>query len=594
MILLVGLISVFNVYKLGRSIDGLITDNYKSIDAAKSMDNSIEKQEKAVLKYIQGRYEEGVNLFYEGNDEFSEIFHAEKNNITESGEGDLVEVLNKDYVDFVKMFANLQEFSKNHSDVEIENFYEDKIIESIERVRTDLKEISKLNECSMFDKKTRTRLSAESSTNLIFLLSIIAGVSGLGISLIYTNKYLKPIKLLTNTIKSVKEGEINKEAPILYDDEVGLLAREFNNMTSRLYKFEKSTKGSLLEEKDRFMAIIKSISDPLMVLDESFKLKFVNDSCEKILKVDEENIKNKHFLQVINDGKLYDHAFDVINNNLYDDGKMIEIQIEEKKYFFNITVTAIRDKDCKVNGIIMLFKNVTELKQVEILKTDFIGTISHELKTPLTSIVMGIDLMLDKNLGALNNKQKQVVETIKEDSESLNNLVSNLLKISKIQSDRAAFDIKIDNLNILIYECIENYKTKAFEEKIEIKTERLNDLPMVKIDREKIGWVINNLISNAIRYSDENGQIIIGACVKNDYINVSVRDNGRGIPKEYLEKVFEKFVRVEGFEVLPGSTGLGLSIAKEIVEAHNGSIWCDSVLGEGSVFTFTLPVTGEL
>lgn len=594
MILLVGLISVFNVYKLGRSIDGLITDNYKSIDAAKSMDNSIEKQEKAVLKYIQGRYEEGVNLFYEGNDEFSEIFHAEKNNITESGEGDLVEVLNKDYVDFVKMFANLQEFSKNHSDVEIENFYEDKIIESIERVRTDLKEISKLNECSMFDKKTRTRSSAESSTNLIFLLSIIAGVSGLGISLIYTNKCLKPIKLLTNTIKSVKEGEINKEAPILYDDEVGLLAREFNNMTSRLYKFEKSTKGSLLEEKDRFMAIIKSISDPLMVLDESFKLKFVNDSCEKILKVDEENIKNKHFLQVINDGKLYDHAFDVINNNLYDDGKMIEIQIEEKKYFFNITVTAIRDKDCKVNGIIMLFKNVTELKQVEILKTDFIGTISHELKTPLTSIVMGIDLMLDKNLGALNNKQKQVVETIKEDSESLNNLVSNLLKISKIQSDRAAFDIKIDNLNILIYECIENYKTKAFEEKIEIKTERLNDLPMVKIDREKIGWVINNLISNAIRYSDENGQIIIGACVKNDYINVSVRDNGRGIPKEYLEKVFEKFVRVEGFEVLPGSTGLGLSIAKEIVEAHNGSIWCDSVLGEGSVFTFTLPVTGEL
>lgn len=594
MILLVGLISVFNVYKLGRSIDGLITDNYKSIDAAKSMDNSIEKQEKAVLKYIQGRYEEGVNLFYEGNDEFSEIFHAEKNNITEPGEGDLVEVLNKDYVDFVKMFANLQEFSKNHSDVEIENFYEDKIIESIERVRTDLKEISKLNECSMFDKKTRTRSSAESSTNLIFLLSIIAGVSGLGISLIYTNKYLKPIKLLTNTIKSVKEGEINKEAPILYDDEVGLLAREFNNMTSRLYKFEKSTKGSLLEEKDRFMAIIKSISDPLMVLDESFKLKFVNDSCEKILKVDEENIKNKHFLQVINDGKLYDHAFDVINNNLYDDGKMIEIQIEEKKYFFNITVTAIRDKDCKVNGIIMLFKNVTELKQVEILKTDFIGTISHELKTPLTSIVMGIDLMLDKNLGALNNKQKQVVETIKEDSESLNNLVSNLLKISKIQSDRAAFDIKIDNLNILIYECIENYKTKAFEEKIEIKTERLNDLPMVKIDREKIGWVINNLISNAIRYSDENGQIIIGACVKNDYINVSVRDNGRGIPKEYLEKVFEKFVRVEGFEVLPGSTGLGLSIAKEIVEAHNGSIWCDSVLGEGSVFTFTLPVTGEL
>lgn len=587
-IAMVGLISAFNVYNLGKSIDGLITDNYKSIDACKNMGNCIESENRAILKYIQGEKDQGLEFFYKSNDEFYQWFHIEKNNITEDGERSEVDKLNEEYVNFVKLFSELQEYSSSHNDDKAKSFYEDVISVSIENIKNDLNHASKLNEKTMFDKKISTRLNAENSTKLICIISLIASLLGLIIAIICTNKYLRPIHLLTNTIKSVKEGEINKQAPIIYNDEIGMVAKEFNNMTNRLYEFEKSTKGSLLAEKNKFMIIAKSISDPLMVLDGSFKIKFVNNSCETFLGLNEEHIINKHFLQAINNGELYDHAFNVINMDLIDNGKFIEVVIGDKTYFFNVIVTSIKDKDPKSNGIIMLFRNVTELKQVEKIKTEFIGTISHELKTPLTSVMMGVGLMLDENLGSLNEKQSGIIETIKEDVQRLSELVSNLLKISKIQSDKAVFNRKKCDLNKLIKECAESNNNIAKNKNIILKL-NLNNISMAMIDEEKMVWVLNNLLSNAIRYTDESGEIIVGSSIEKNNIKIYVEDTGRGIPENCLDKVFEKFFRVEEFDILPESTGLGLSIAKEIVEAHNGQIWCESVLDKGSKFTFTIP-----
>lgn len=588
-ITIVGLISVFNVYKLERSIDGLITDNYKSIDAANNMNNYIEAQDKAILKYMQNQKKEAVNLFYESNDIFYKWFHTEKNNVTEVREAEIVEELNVNYIKFIKLFPELQEYSKTHNYEQMQSFYREIITPVLEDIKKNLNDLSKLNEVTMFDKKNSAKINAENSTNIILIASSISTVLGLIISIIYTNKYLRPIHLLTDTVKSVKEGEINKQAPIIYNDEIGMLATEFNNMTNRLYEFEKSTKGTLLAEKNRSMTIVKSISDPLIVLDASFKIKFINNSCETFFNLKEGYVLNKHFLQVIKHSELYDYAFEVISNDLVDDGKIIDIAMKNKTYFFNVTVTPIKDKDLKVNGVIMLFRNVTELKQLEMIKTDFIGTISHELKTPLTSVMMGVGLMSDVNIGTLNQKQSKIIETIKEDVHKLNDLVSNLLKISQLQSDRAILDIRTCNIIELIDNSVSNYISQAEEKQINLHYEICEDLPNIMVDEEKIIWVLNNLVSNAIRYTENKGKILIGAYTKNEEIYVYVKDTGRGIPEQYLNKVFEKFVRVEGFEILPESNGLGLSIAKEIVEVHGGEIWCESKVNEGSIFTFTLP-----
>ncbi|WP_160671645.1 ATP-binding protein [Clostridium sp. C8-1-8] len=585
MIIIVGAISVANINSLGRSIDGLITENYKSINAANNMNNAIDEQDKAALKYLIGDKQEAAVLFNENNAVFNKWFYCERYNITEKGEENIVEDINSSYVDFTKMFSELQQ--KNSS--EAKNFYESSVHSQISKIKTDLNKLSTLNEEAMFRKRGSTSKSAEYSTDSVFVIFVSAAIFGLFLAVIMTNKYLNPIHALIATVKSLREGNLDKQAPVINDDEVGVLAREFNNMTRRLYDFETSTKGTLLAEKNRSNTVMKSISDPLIVLDSSFKIKFINNAFEDFFEMEEEDVINTHFLQVVKRVDVYDYVFKILREDLEEDGEIIEISKGKRNYFFNITVRVIKDKDQSIDGAIVFFKDVSELKHLEMIKTDFIGTVSHELKTPLTSLMMGVGLLNDKKLGALNEKQHRILETLKEDVEKLNGLVMNLLKISKLETDKAAFDMEVCNILEIIYKSISKFKKLIEGKKISIYYEIEDKLPDIVGDSEKISWVLNNIISNAIRYT-EKGAITVGAYKDDDNVFIYVKDTGRGIPKEFIEKIFEKFVRVEGFEVMPESTGLGLAIAKDIVKAHGGDIWCESELDNGSKFIFSLPI----
>ena len=442
----------------------------------------------------------------------------------------------------------------------------------------------------MFNGKNNAKSNALSALYLILSISSMAAIIGLIISLIYTNKSLKPIYLLTETIKSVKEGEINKQAPVINEDEIGMLAQEFNNMTSRLYEFEQSTTGKLLSERNKSIAIVKSISDPLIVLDASYKIQLLNDSGENIFGVLEQNVINSHFLETIRNMELYDYIFFVVNNKVTNTEKIISFQVNESTYFFNVIVTVVNDKEDKINAIVVLLKNITEYKQLEKVRTDFIATISHEFKTPLTSIMMGVGLILEKNVGAINEKQEELLDTIKEEAEKLTDLVSDLLKLSKIQSDQAVYDIKTYSITKIVSDCVKNYSVQAKNSGIALYNSIEEDLPDVVVDEEKITWVLNNLVSNALKYTNSGGEIVIGAFIDGEKMKVFVKDNGKGIPREYHERIFEKFVKISAYDTEFLSSGIGLSIAKGIVEAHGGTIYCESEVNKGSTFIFTLPV----
>lgn len=586
----VGMISTFNIYILKKSINGLITNNYKSINTINNMINCIDNQDKAILIYLQDNKEEALNLFHTSDDEFYKWFYIEKSNITEQGEEELVGEISSQYIEFSKLFSSLQDYNNGKNHNELVEIYKEKISPQIILLKEKLKDLSDLNEEVMFNKKNTLQSRVDASTYLIIVVSVIGAIFGGAIAMFFTNRYFNPIHLLINAIKSVKEGNLNEQAPVIYNDEVGLLSKEFNNMTNRLYEFEKSTKGYLMAEKNRSVSIIKSISDPIIVLDENFKIKLINDEGESFFNIEEKDIVNKNFLEVINISEIYNYVIEVANKDSESRGRLVEIIRNNKKYFFNITATIITGSEQKINGVVVLFKNVTELKELEMIKADFIGTISHELKTPLTSIMMGVGLISNSNIGILNKKQQDIMETIKEDVQKLNDLVSNLLKISQIQSNRSAFNMKVNDINKLIYECMANFMPQANEKGIALELDLEEKLPYVMIDEEKIKWVLNNLISNAIRYT-EKGSVKLTGCIKKNDICISVKDTGRGIPSSYLEKVFEKFVRVEGFEIPEESTGLGLSIAKEIVEIHEGKIWCESRVGFGSKFIFTIPIS---
>ncbi|MCR1952771.1 MULTISPECIES: ATP-binding protein [unclassified Clostridium] len=589
-IILVGLFAVINMYNINKSTNGLITNNYKSINTSNKMIDCINSQDKAILIYLQGNKDEALNLFHATDDEFYKWFYVEKSNITEPGELELVDRINSQYIEFSKLFSGLQDYNNGQNHDELVQIYYQKISPQIDLLNKSLKELFELNEDIMLKKEGALRSSSESSIYFIIFISLGGAIIGGSIAMFFTNRYFNPIHLLINTIKSVKAGDLNKQSPVIYDDEIGLLAKEFNNMTNRLYDFEKSTEGNLVAEKNRSLSIIKSISDPIILLDDRFRIKFINDEGKSFFNIDEEHCIDKSFFEVINLSKVYKYIKESINKGSENREELIEIKRNNKKYFFNITSTIIKGSEEKIDGVVVLFKNITGLKELEIIKADFIGTISHELKTPLTSIMMGVGLINDSNIGSLNSKQREILETIKEDVQKLNDLVSNLLKISHIQSNKTSFNIRNNDIKELIKNCLYNFIPLAKEKGIELKLNLEERLPDVMMDEEKIKWVLNNLLSNAVRYT-EKGSIKIDGYIKENNICVSVTDTGRGIPSNYLEKVFERFVRVEGFEIPEESTGLGLSIAKEIVEIHGGKIWCESKVGYGSKFIFTIPLS---
>ena len=589
-ILMIGLISSFNVYKLGGEIDGLMTNNYKSIDISTKMNEVIETQDKAMVKYIAFQDKNSIDNINRSNAEFYKWLNEEENNITEIGEKNITIKISDDYLLLVKSFSNFQHYQGTHTNTENIKFYNTQISTLVAKVKEDLVALTAMNEKAMFNGRDNAKSSSLSVLYFILFISSIATIGGLIISLIYTNKFLNPIHLLMESIKSVKEGAINRQAPIINEDEIGMLAKEFNNMTSRLYEFEQSTTGKLLLERNKSIAIVKSITDPLIVLDANYKVQLLNDSGENIFGVLEQNIINSNFLETIRNMELYDYIFCVVDNKVTDTEKIIRFHVNDRTYFFNVIVTVVNDKEDKINSIVVLLKNITEYKELEKVRTDFIATISHEFKTPLTSIMMGVGLLLEKNVGVINEKQEELLDTIKEEVEKLTELVSNLLKLSKIQSNQAVYDIKAYSITKIAQNCVKNYSVQAKNNGIFLYNNIEDDLPNVIVDKEKITWVLNNLVSNALKYTNSGGEILIGAFIDGGKMKVFVKDNGTGIPREYHEKIFERFVKISAYDTEFLSSGIGLSIAKGIVEAHGGTICCESEVNKGSTFIFTLPV----
>lgn len=591
MIAILGFTSVFSFHVLSRAIDGLMVNNYKSISAINNMIEAIDGQNMAILNYLNNNHQTGIDLFHKNSDRFYKWYNIEANNITELGEKDYINKISDDYTKYIMLFSNLQEIRNKQGTDKALDFYNNQIITLYNNLKNELKDLSSINEKAMFGSKDKVTNDTIAIMYVVLGLSLVAVIGGYFIATFFINKFLKPIYILTESIRSVREGELQKEISVATSDEIGLLAHEFNNMTKRLQQFEYSSKGKLLKEKNKSIAIVKSISDPLIVLDTDYKVVLLNNACEDVFGIKEADILNKHFLEGIRNRELYEYISSVYKeDNEKRSEKIMNLEVNEKDYYFNIVSTAIKDKDLKVYGIVVLLQNVTKLKQLEKIKMDFMGTISHELKTPLTSIMMGLSLITDKKIGDLNEKQETIVDAIREDGERLSSLVIELLQLSKIESDKAVFNIKQCSIIGIIENCIKRFNEQALSKEVNLYYEANEKLPKITIDPEKISWTLNNLVSNALKYINAGDEVFIKAVVKDNKMYVSVEDTGVGIPSEYQKIIFDKFVQVKGGDLEMRSSGIGLAIAKEIVEAHGGKIWCESKLDVGSKFTFTLPV----
>jgi PAS domain S-box-containing protein len=552
---------------------------------------AVEEQNSSILFYLYIDKQNGIDNFYNYNHIFNKWYNVEYINITEQGEREHVTKINELYKSYLKQFSNIQEIRNSQGNDKALEYYNNIIAPEFTNLKQELAFLASLNEEVMFQSKELVTASAWNSMYLVAILSVIAVIGGFVISRLSINKNLKPIYSLTETMKAVKEGDLAQQAPIISKDEIGELTNEFNNMTKRLQSFEQSTLGMLLSEKNKSVAIVKSIFDPLIVLNENYKIILLNDACEKLFSIKESEAVQKHFLEIIKNGDLYDFIYTAsksVDNNT--NQKIIIIKSLDQSYYFNVVVTAIKDSTAGITGIVILLQNITQLKKIEKAKSNFMSAVSHEFKTPLTSIMIGASLLQDEQIGQLNNKQRDIINTIKDEGEKLNLLVTNLLQISKLEAKKAIFNIEPAFINSVIENSLATFYEQSKIKYISLNYEPCDALPKVNIDSEKVTWVVNNLISNSLKFTKSGGAITITTFLQEDRICVSVADTGIGIPEEYRETIFDRFVQVKDGDNEYQGTGLGLAIAKEIVEAHGGEIWCESCPNEGSTFIFTLPV----
>ena len=253
-----------------------------------------------------------------------------------------------------------------------------------------------------------------------------------------------------------------------------------------------------------------------------------------------------------------------------------------------ITQPGKNGKAPEKKGYVIMLKNITEFKELDSAKTTFISTISHELKTPLSAILMSLQLLEDKRIGALNPEQEDLSNSIKENTERLLNITSELLNMTQVEAGKLQLKPKITKPIELIDYAIKANRVQAEKFNIQIEVEYPEDkIGKLFVDSEKIAWVLTNLLSNAIRYSAENSRVIIGACQTQDgYIELYVQDFGKGIDPRYHKSIFDHYFRVPGTKTQ--GSGLGLSISRDFVEAHSGTLTVQSELGKGSTFTMRL------
>lgn len=589
-IAIIGVVSVNNFSNLSNSIDTLLSNNYRSINAANTMIHAIDNQNSSLFYYIHSQKQEGIVEFYKNKDIFDKYYKIEANNATETGEKELTERINLNYSEFLMLFSKIQEIQNSNGMDSSINYYNQNTLPIINKITSDLDSLSKMNEDAMYRNRDLLSSRAHTYKYLILIISLIAVIGGIVLSTFFINRFLSPIYELTETIKSVGKGYLRKEAIVSSDDEVGHLAQEFNKMTERLEEYEQSTMGKFLTEKNKFSAIVKSLADPLIVLDTQQRIVLLNDACQDFFQIKEEDVLNKYFIDVIDNSDLYNHISNVFTNKEENKAKIVLFNSLNNDYYFNVIGTIIRDNSSSISGIVVLFQNVTQLKELEKIKADFISTISHEFKTPLTSIMMGASLIENENIGELNNQQHKIVSTIKEDGERLSELVTNLLQLSRIEWSKSIFNMRTCSILGIVEQSIKGFYDQAASKEVNLFIDVDEHLPKIFADPEKINWVLNNLLSNALKYTNAGDELSVSAIVKHEKMLVCVKDTGVGIPEEYLEKIFDQFVQVKGSDSEVRGTGLGLTIAKEIVQAHGGEIWCESHIDVGSVFTFTLPL----
>jgi signal transduction histidine kinase len=453
---------------------------------------------------------------------------------------------------------------------------------------TDVKEtanrILELNQKNMVEANNEARLQSRKASRYMIGTLFTGFVVATGVTYVLARSITQPVQNLTESAQQLGEGNLDQHVPVQSQDEVGKLAEAFNKMAAKLRAYRQSTTEQILQAQQTTESALRAFPDPILVFSSEKEIQLQNAAAERFLKQIGGNIASLGTLSSYIDQSL--KGSPDFQPTSFD--KAISVNLDGSEKFFLPRVLAMRNETGNPVGVVVALQDVTRFRVADDVKTDLIATVSHELKTPLTSIQLAIYLLLDEKVGSLTPKQTGLLIAAQNNSDRLFEMIEDLLDLARFEGGAALIEKKPISCQQLVEEVANREKELVVSRGLELKVETEPHLPKVEISRARIVQVFENFISNAVKYSP-SGSVITLSARRQDAKNVrfAVKDEGPGVPKELRRRIFDKFFRAS--ESGDEGAGLGLSIAREIVLAHGGNIGVESEKGKGSEFFFTLP-----
>jgi len=568
--------------KLGSQVDVVLRENYRSVIAGQQMKEAAERMDSALFFSLVGEEQRGRHLYADYLPKFQDGLSTELQNITLPGEGRLAHSIQTLHSQFAQKADSFWKTSDLPMRREI---YFHEMLPIFTDIKDTAQAIITLNQDNMLKADREARELSGRSTRYMALASILGIAAACYLAVRLQKAILQPIQTLIALSKELGDGKLDQVVPVGTRDELGALADAFNKLAGKLRAYRQVTSDQILQARQMTETTFSAFPDPIVALSPEGVIDFANPAAITLFhKIGSEGCLpeavQRRAEAILTGGPDYlPTSFENI----------VVLRVEDKEVALMPRIVGMRDEAGSVYGAAVILQDVTRLRLLDEVKTNLVSTVSHELKTPLTSVRMSLYLLLEERIGSLNPKQTELLLAAREDSERLLEMINDLLDLAKLESGKLQLnreDIGAAGLVQMV-----SAELAAFAEshgsKIAMAIEP--ELANIHVDLRQISYVFTNLVTNAVKHSQRGETVTLAVRNQDGMIRFSVIDQGPGIPLEFQSRIFERFFRVPGEST--GGAGLGLAIAKEIIHAHGGHIGLNSRPGEGCEFYFDLPTS---
>lgn len=580
LLIAVGAYAITLFAKLGNSVDVILRENFRSVLAGQQMKETAERMDSALFFSLAGEEERGRKMYAQNLPAFRESLRTELGNITLPGEAELAD---KEKTAHDRYAARADVFWATSEIEARRKMYFGEMLPAFTAIKDTAQDIIRINQDNMLQADREARQIAQRSTRYM-ILAVGIGIAG---AIFFASRLqrsiLEPIHAITVVSKELGEGKLDQVVPVGSSDELGQLADTFNKMATKLRAYRQAMGDQVLQARQMTEITFSAFPDPIIALSPDGRIDFTNPAASRFLSHIGQQDGLPSSVQTEVD-RVFKGAPDFLPTSFE---RVIIFRVDDHEVFMLPRVIGMRDDAGNIFGAAVILQDVTRLRLLDEVKTNLVSTVSHELKTPLTSVRMGLHLLLEERIGTLNEKQTELLLAAREDSERLVRMINDLLDLAKLESGNVALPGQSVAPAELVQDADEGLRALVESRGSRLVTKITPGLPKVSVDPRQIAHVFSNFVSNAVKHTKAGQEIVLRVKSHDGNVRFSVADHGPGIPTQYQSQIFDRFFRIPGSEVT--GAGLGLAIAREIVQAQGGTIGVNSSPGEGCEFYFDLP-----